>query len=840
MFLNAYVALVLKHPRKVLLGIALLSLFLGLSIQNFRLDASADSLVIEGDADLEFSREINARYGSNDFVFIAYTPGQELFSVEVLDTLRALKNELLAIDGVVSVDSILDVPLFKVANASLSDVTENVLTLETPGVALPAARADLTSNAAYLDVLLNADGSTTAFIVNFAIDTRLQELLTTRTELRELERTDSLDSAGQLQLGQVEAEYDVRRDQAAVDLHGDIVAIRDVLTRYRSDAQIVMGGVPMIADDLVTFVRSDLETFGIAILLFIIVALGLLFRKPRYVLLPLTCGLVVTAGMMGLLGLLDWPVTVISSNFVSLLLITTVSLTIHLIVRYRELEEMYPESTHEYRLGKSLKDMFVPAIYTCLTTIVAFASLVTSSIPPVIDFGLMMFIGILAAFVLSFLLFPAAMALLPIRNTTPVNHGLDITPAVARFTEKRGWLIMGVSAGLLLFAVIGIRQLRVENSFIKYFNESTEIYQGMVTIDEQLGGTTPLDVIINLAKPSPVAEPNPFAETDEFADEEDAFGDDEFAFEEDEAEGGGSDPDAYWFTSDKMQRITEIHNYLDAMPETGKVLSLATLLNIAYELNDNRNLSSIELGVLYNRIPAEYKATLLRPYVSVANNQVRFSIRVRETDENLVRSELLGRIRDGLVSRFGFEPEQVQLTGMLVLYNNMLQSLFQSQIKTLGLSMLATFMMFVVLFRSFTLAVLGTIPTFIATLTVLGLMGWLKIPLDMMTITIAAISVGIGVDNTIYYMHRFKESFHTFGNYRTTMHYCHSSIGKGIYYTNFTIIAGFSILVLSNFVPTVYFGLLTSLSMVLSLAGSLTLLPQLLIAFKPLGPESTV
>ena len=839
MFMNAYVTLVLKHPRKVLIGIGLLCLFLSWSIQNFRLDASADSLVIEGDADLEFSREINARYGSSDFVFIGYTPEAELFSAPVLDTLLALKNELLAIEGVASVDSILDVPLFKVANASLSDVTENVLTLQSPGVELTAARADLTSNAAYPDVLLNADGSTTAFIVNFVTDTRLQELLATRSELRGQDRTGSLDPAGHLQLAQTESDYDERRDQAAVDLHEDILAIRDVLSRYRGDAQIVMGGVPMIADDLVTFVRSDLETFGIAILLFIIVALGLLFRKPRYVLLPLTCGLVVTAGMMGLLGLLDWPVTVISSNFVSLLLITTVSLTIHLIVRYRELEEMYPESTHEFRLGKSLTDMFVPAIYTCLTTIVAFASLVTSSIPPVIDFGLMMFIGILAAFVLSFLLFPAAMALLPIRNTTPVNHGLDITPAVARFTEKRGWLIMGVSAGLLLFAVIGIRQLRVENSFIKYFDESTDIYQGMVAIDEQLGGTTPLDVIIDLAKPNPFEEPNPFAGTDEFADEEDAFGD-EFAFEEDETEGAASDPDAYWFTSDKMQRVTEIHNYLDAMPETGKVLSLATLLNIATELNDNRALSSIELGVLYNRIPADYKETLLRPYVSVENNQVRFSIRVRETDPNLVRSELLTRIREGLVSRFGYEASQVRVTGMLVLYNNMLQSLFQSQIKTLGLSMLATFLMFVVLFRSLTLAVLGTIPTFIATLSVLGLMGWLQIPLDMMTITIAAISVGIGVDNTIYYMHRFKESFHTFGNYNTTMHYCHSSIGKGIYYTNFTIIAGFSILVLSNFVPTVYFGLLTSLSMILSLAGSLTLLPQLLIRFKPLGPESTV
>ena len=821
MLMNAYVSLVLKHPRKVLGAIALLLLLLGSSIPDFRLDASADSLVIEGDADLEFSREINARYGSSDFVFIAYTPEQPLFSIEVLDTLRALKADLLAIDHVESVDSMLDVPLFKVANASLSDVTENIVTLETGEVDLAAAQADLTSNAAYLDVLLNAEGTTTALIVNFATDTALQALLATRTELRRQERAGELDAAGRLALAATEADYDSRRDQAATDLHADIVAIREVLSRYRDSAQIVMGGVPMIADDLVTFVRSDLETFGVAILLFIVVALGLLFRKPRYVLIPLTCGLVVTTGMMGFLGALDWPVTVISSNFVSLLLITTVSLTIHLIVRYRELEELFPDTSHEDRLAKSLRDMFAPAIYTCLTTIVAFASLVTSSIPPVIDFGLMMFIGIFAAFVLSFLLFPAAMVLLPVRNTNPVNHGLDITPVVASFTEKWGKSIMGVAAAIFVFAVLGITKLRVENSFIEYFDESTDIYQGMVAIDQQLGGTTPLEVIVDLARPGSAAAPE--------------FGEDEFALEDEGEEG---DPDAYWFTSDKMQTIIDVHNWLDELPETGKVLSLATLLNIAYELNDNRVLSSIELGVLYNRIPADYKATLLRPYVSVAENQVRFAIRVRETDPTLVRNELLTRVREGLVERFGFAPEQVRVTGMLVLYNNMLQSLFQSQIMTLGLSMLATFVMFLVLFRSFALALIGQIPTFIATFAVLGLMGWLEIPLDMMTITIAAISVGIGVDNTIYYLHRFKESFPDFGHYRATMHYCHGSIGKGIYYTNFTIIAGFSILVLSNFVPTVYFGLLTSLAMVLSLAGSLTLLPQLLIIFKPLGQET--
>ncbi|MGV3591618.1 MAG: efflux RND transporter permease subunit, partial [Gammaproteobacteria bacterium] len=578
MLLNAYVALVVKHPKWVLAALVALVLGLGWGVQDFRLDASADSLVVEGDADLEFSREINARYGAGDFVFVAYTPEQELFSSDTLADLRALRDELLDIDGVESVDSILTIPLFKVADASLRDVTDNIITLEAPEVDLDAARDDLTTNDAYLDVLLNAEGTTTALIVNFERDTELEALLASRTELQRRARTGDLDREGEFELARTEVAYAARRGEASQALHTGIAAIRATLDEYRDGAEIVMGGVPMIADDLVSFVRGDLEVFGGVILVFIIVALAALFRQPRYVVLPLACGLAVTVCMVGLLGLLDWPVTVISSNFVSLLLIATVSLTIHLIVRYRELQDERPDMTHEHRLTQTLRDMSAPALYTALTTVVAFASLITSSIPPIIDFGWMMFIGIASAFVLTFLLFPSAMALLPAPKQRAHSTGLDITPAVGRFTDRRGRPIVIAAIAMLVFAVLGIRQLRVENSFIEYFDKDTDIYQGMVVIDEELGGTTPLDVIIDLAPP------NPFGDDAGFDDAEFDFGDEE----EDES-------DSEWFTSDKMARIIAIHDWLDALPETGKVLSLATLLNIAYELNDGEALSSFEL-----------------------------------------------------------------------------------------------------------------------------------------------------------------------------------------------------------------------------------------------------
>jgi len=826
-----YLRVVIQHPGKVLLLLAMLAVLLGSQASRFRLDASADSLVMEGDSDLEFSREINSRYGTSDFVFIVYTPEQELFSPPALDTLRALRDELAMLERVTSVDSLFEVPLFKVAGASLGDVADNIVTLEDmpDDISLDAVREDLLGNQAYRDVLLSEDGSSAALIVNLAPDATLDSLLAERTSLRREQGLGGLDAGGNTRLAEVERAYDRAKTLSAANLHSDIASIRAILDPYRGNAGIAMGGVPMIADDLISFVRSDLQKFGIAIVLFIVTALAVLFQQLRFVLIPLGCALLLTVCMVGLLGMLDWPVTVISSNFISLLLIITVSLTVHLIVRYRELEAEEPDSSHLQRLRLALSSMLLPCAYTSLTTIVAFASLVTSDIPPIIDFGWMMVAGVLLSFILSFLLFPALMALLPEGRITGHRHGLDITPAIGRFTERHGRKVLVTSMLLLVFSVLGMQQLRVENSFIEYFDEETDIYQGMVAIDTRMGGTTPLDVIVDLARPNPFADSGVGADPGGFGDE--------FEWEEDEGDVS-ADPDAYWFTSDKMARIVAMHDWLDSLPETGKVLSLGTLLKLAYELNDNRELSSIELGVLYNRIPVEYKETLLRPYVSVADDQVRFSVRVRETDPSLVRSRLLATISEGLQQQFALDASQVRLTGMLVLYNNMLQSLFESQIMTLSLVMLVIFLMFIILFRSPSLALLGIFPNLLAALAVLGLMGWTGIPLDMMTITIAAISVGIGVDNTIHYIHRFKSNFSRLGSYRATMHYCHGSIGKAMYYTSFTIVVGFSILVLSNFVPTLYFGLLTSLAMLLALAGSLTLLPQLLLTFRPLGPET--
>ena len=814
-----YSDVVFKKPRLVIAGLLVVVAFFAWYAQYFRLDASADSLLLENDPDLEFSREINNRYGTSASATVAYTPDGDLFDPAELELLTRLREDLLSIERVESVDSILNVPIF--GDTPLTGISEDYLTLLDPETDLAAAREEIISSPIFRNALLSPDGETAGIQLGFATDETARSLVNRRTELRGLARGGEITPEQQAELITVEEEYAVYSVQAADRQHEMIGEIRATLDQYRDGAEIYLGGAPMIADDLVTFVQGDLSTFSSAVVLLIIFALGLIFRKVRWVAIPLICCAVAGTIMVGVLGVMDWRVTVVSSNFISLLLIITISLTVHLTVRYRELRATRHFSDHDKLLRHAVLSMFRPCLYTALTTAVAFGSLIVSGLLPIITFGWMMMMGVVTALIVAFTLFPSIMSLLKKDDSQiSANLRLNLTDFLARATDKLKINVLVLYGLILLFSLIGLSKLRVENSFIDYFRESTEIYQGMSLFDEKLGGTLSFDVVVNL----PEAD-------DDFDDGfDDGLGD---GFGDSDANS-----DAYWFTAPKMEQIQAIHEYLDADLQTGKVLSFGAIVQLAEALNGNQEVDGFLWAILYNRIPEALKDTVLNPFISVSDNQTRFNVRVIESAPDLNRNELLQRIERGVEEEFGFAEEDVRITGILVMYNNVLQSLFQSQILTLGVVMLAIMLMFLTLFRSISIAVLCIIPNAIAAAFVLGIMGWLNIPLDIMTITIAAISVGIGVDNTIHYMHRFKREFPRFGNYRQTMFFCHNSIGRAMYFTSMTIVAGFSILALSNFIPTIVFGLLTSLAMLVALTGSLTLLPQLLITFRPLGIET--
>lgn len=794
-------------------------------IKDFRLDASSDSLVLEHDDDIRYYREINVRYESGDSVVITYAPEADLFSDQSLARLTALRDELRAFKSVSSVVTLLDVPLLKNPPGLLNELKDNIKTLESPGADRRLAIAEFRDSPIYSNMLVSPDLKTTVLQVNFQSDNDHEKLLIRRSELLEKKLAGPLPEAEREELARIELEHRLFKDQRRAQRHEDIARIRGVIKRYGADARLFLGGVPMIVDDILSFIRSDLKIFGAGMLGFLVLALSVIFRKPRWVFLPMLCCAASTLSMMGLLGLLRWDVTVVSSNFISLQLIFTMSLAIHIVVRYRELLKISPDAANRRLISDAVASTFIPCLYAVLTTIAGFTSLVVCDILPVVNFGWMMTLGLVVSLLVTFLLLPACLVLMPKHAAaTEKDFGLPLTAFFAGLTERYGRAILVVSGCVAVAVVAGIMRLEVENSFIDYFKESTDIYQGMRFIDRELGGTTPLDIMLDFSKEEPAEKTAPAAgaEDEDFDD----FGE----FEEAE-----KDPSKYWYTKSKLQRISEVHDYLDGLPATGKVLSLATLWRTAGELNQGREFDNFTLAILFGQMPDQFKGALVTPYVSLENSQARLTTRIKDSMKDLRRDALIKKIKSDLVNVYGLKESEFRVTGLMVLYNNMLQSLFRSQIQTIGLTVLALTLMFLVLFRSLKIALIAIFPNLLASMTVLGVMGLAGLPLDVMTITISAISVGIAVDNTIHYLHRFRREITKDWDYLQTMHRCHASIGHAMYYTSLTITIGFSILSMSNFIPTILFGLLTALAMVMALAASLSLLPRLLIIFRPFG-----
>ena len=818
-----YERLVLGSPALVLGLTLLITLFFAWHSPSFQLDASADSLILENDQSLQYYRSVRSRYGSDDSLYVTYSPEGDLFDEAVLADLKTLRDKLAALENIKAVTSMLDVPLIESPPTTLTEISEQTNTIENGRGDIELARKEFTTSTLYRNLIMSPDARTTAMQVDFVDDDRYYELLDERDRLRTLEYEGTLDGAGKAALEAAEiAFYDYSK--AVLDRQSeDIVAVRAILDEHRDNATIYLGGVPMIAADSIDFIRYDLVNFGTGVLAFLVVLLAVAFRRLRWVMLPmLTCSVSVVI-MTGLLGLLNWPVTVVSSNFISLMLIITLSLTIHLIVRYREVRSADPEMAQYDLVKETLRSKFSSCFYTALTTIVAFGSLLFSGIRPVIDFGWMMAIGISIAFVLAFTLFPAVLVMLrPGEESEDNDFTTGITGMFASIIERFGKPTMAMFAVVLLLSFVGITRLSVENSFIDYFKEDTEIYQGMHLIDNTMGGTTPLEIIIDAPKEEEFE--------DDFEDEDDSFLADLF---DDIKDDIGITTTSYWFNEVNLEEAEAIHDYLDGLSQTGKVISIVTAVRMLETLNEGETVDDFFLSIIHKRLPEDIKTTLFDPYMSADGNQLRFSIRVFESDPNLRRDELITGIREHLTTEMGLAEEQVAISGMVVLYNNMLQSLFQSQIMTLGVVFFCIMIMFMISFRSIKLALIAIIPNIFASAQVLGIMGWLNIPLDIMTITIAAIVIGIAVDNTIHFVHRFSEEIAVDGDYWATVERCHGSIGMAMYYTAITVTLGFMILVMSNFVPTIYFGLLTGFSMLIALVADMMLLPLLLVLFKP-------
>ncbi|MEA3298628.1 MAG: MMPL family transporter [Pseudomonadota bacterium] len=852
--LSVYENTVLAYPRLVLVLVLALAAAMAVGMANFRIDASADALTLEYDDDLDYFREINQRYGSTDILVVTYRPkGGDLFSDQSLATLEALTRELGNIPGVTNVQSLINVPLLFSPKIEIADLKNEPRTLLTPGVDRAAAKREFETSPVYRDLILGPDGQTTGIVATLAADQHYLEMVRRRDALRLKERDGDLSEAEAAELAALSDEFREYRTALDDQNRQRVDNVRALMDSYRDRAELFLGGASMISADIVDYVASDMVVFGIGVVLFIIVTLAAIFRQPRWVVLPFAACALAVVIMLGALGWLDWRLTVISSNFVLVLLIIAIAVSIHLVVRYRELHWRHPDWPQVRLVRETVASMFIPCLYTVLTTMVAFGSLVVSNIRPVIDFGWMMTAGLVVAFVLVFLLIPAGIMAWGMK---PVAHrpseDAPLTLLFSRFTERFGKTVVVTSLVLAMLSIWGISRLQVDNRFIDYFRKSTEIYQGLSVIDANLGGTTPFDIVIRKPEAAVVADAgdggeasgdeygagDPFAPVSQAAADEDS--EDPFAFEDDPfaSDEAQAPENSYWFTLAGLEQLEKLHNYLETVPEIGKVNSLVTAFHTANELTGTR-LNDFELAFMRQTLSPAINDFLIAPYIDDATGETRLSMRTVETASDLKRADLLAQLHRFMQEEMGLEPGEYRFSGLLVLYNNLLQSLYQSQILTIGAVFLGIMFMFMVLFRSLTLSVIAVAPNLLAAGVVLGGMGLVGLPLDMMTITIAAITVGIGVDDTIHYIHRFRHEFAEDRNYLATMHRAHASIGRAMYYTSIIIIVGFSILTLSNFKPSIYFGLLTGVAMLAALLGAMVLLPKLILIIKPFGPEES-
>ena len=810
-----YKSSIIEKPKSTLLILIILLLSFGYFAKNFQLDASSDTLLLENDPDLKYLREVNSKYGSKDFLVLTYTPKDDLLESNTIANLANLKNDLVNLEWANNVITILDVPLLKNNDEPLAERIKNFKTLSSEDADKKRGFEEIINSPIYKEFVISKDGKTSGILVYIKSDKKILDLIKKKNYYLDKIDKEQLTLEDKKEYKKFLKEYDNYKKSYNQKNHQNINEIRTIIKKHNNTAKIHLGGIPMIADDMMTYVKNDIIVFGAGVFLFIVCTLWFVFRSILWVFIPLLSCFFSVSIMIGLLGLLGWKVTVISSNFIALMLILTMAMNIHISVRYLQLKKENPNISNSEAILWTSGKMFWPILYTVLTTICAFLSLIFSDIKPIIDFGWMMTLGLLVSLSITFTLLPAILNILSKENKNYKDEGKSkITSFLSRVAQKNTKTIFISAFLIIIVSIIGITKLEVENSFINYFDKKTEIYKGMKLIDEKLGGTTPLDVIVKF----------PDKEKTEKTDDDFDGWDDE---EKDEAK--------YWFTRNKIDKITKIHDYLDSLEPVGKVISCASMVRVAEDLNGGKKLEGLEMGVLYTKLPNSIKKEIIDPYISIKNNEARISLRILDSKENLRRNDLINKINYDLENQLGLDRKEFKLAGVLILFNNLLQSLFKSQILTLGVVMVGITLMFLVLFRNVTLSLIGVVPNFMAAFLILGIIGLIGIPLDMMTITIAAITIGIAVDNSIHYIYRFKEEFEKIKNYNETLQKCHDTVGVAILNTSITIVFGFSILVLSNFIPTIYFGVFTGVAMLLAMISVLTLLPKLILVVKPFG-----
>ena len=818
------VHVVTERPSLSLLFMFLVMIFVSWPINHLAIDASPDSLLLENDPDLKFYRTIHYEYGSDVYMVIAVHLIDSIFTSTSISKIEEITKQFNEIEEISNVTSITNVPLIYQSLNKNEESEIKFPTLISKSLDFDEVENEFLTNPFYERNIVSKDLKIAAFKLDFQERPEYKELFDQRYLLIE-KREKSIQTRNEKnKLAKINNRLEELRELDNKRIKSALIKIRKILDKNKNSFNSFISGAPLIAHDMKNYVLNDIKVFGIVAILAMAFILFIIFHNVLWVGITLFSSFVNVLVVSGLIGLLDYKLTVVSSNYVAILLIFSLAIGIHVVVRYQEEDALQSTSGFRDRLCVAIEHISTPCLFMVLTSTIAFLSLIISDIKPVIVFGFIMVIGLCGAYIVSFTIIPLLIQLLKPKSKPLHKHYSHnvLDKSLALILSNKIIVIITLTI-CLITSSFGITKLTVENRFIDYFKESTDIYRGLALIDQELGGTVPIEIVLD----APLETEDPGEVYDEF----DEF-DDYLADLDESSEGFASQ--SYWYNRRGIEKIRSIHTYLETLPSIGKVLSLSSTENIFRHIVRDKELEDLQLSLIYSKLPEKTLQILISPYLSKKGDQARIVARLKDSDHSLVRNELLNKINKDLINYF---PEKlgigVKITGIGVLYNNVLQSLYRSQILTLGFVFISIFIVLSILFRNIMYAFIAILPNIFTAIVILGMMGLFKIPLNIMTITIAAITIGIGVDDAIHYIHRFKKEFILKKDVYESISASQLTVGKALWFTSITIASGFVLLVFSNFTPTIYFGLFTCLAMLISIFATFSIIPLLLSKVKP-------
>jgi hypothetical protein len=795
----------LRVPMLLLALIAAGAVLAAFQLPKLSFNASKTDLIAETDPALASYRAATAEFGGDEFIVLTYEPKREaLFTRNTLNQIAEIQDQVADLPGVVGVTSILDAPLLQSPPIALADLAEGFNTLRDEATDLEMARTELTGSPLYRELLVSADGKAAAMRIDLAPATALQDLM---AELGAMRRAGSADNEA---LRRLEEDVRLARNDRGEMMARLMAQLRTLQAELSDEAIVHVSGVPAIATDMARYAQRDTIIYGTAAVVLVFLCLSVFFGHWRWAALCLSTALIGVLGSLGLVAFLGRPLTVISGSFVSLVVIFSTAFSVHLVVRLRELGRYADGATDINALtDQTMVDKFAPCLFTGLTTSAAFAALLLSDVLPIREFGLIMCLAIAITFILNVTFFPAALKRLggaPVRASQGVVKQHPISRGLLWTGRKMSWGVLALAVLGVGASVYGAQRLSWDSRLIDYFRDGTAVKESLIYIDERFGGTTSVDILIQFDPYQAVADTDDF-----FFDGTDDY------------------PQRYWYTDNKVEVARQLSDALSQRPEVGKILSVATLDAVAQTFNDGEALNSLQLAGVIGRLPASLREELLSPFASPETGLLRISLRIEETEPGFDRKALIDAIYDEATG-LGLAPGDVEVSGVGVLFGNMLESLVRSQFTTfLGVFVL-TFTLFAVLLRSLRMAVIGIVPNIVAAAAFLGAMGYFSIVFDVMTVTITSIVVGIGVDNAIHYLHRYRLERRAGAPKAEAVRAAQDNVGQALFITTLTTAIGFSVLLASTFTPTQYFGGLMGAALLGSLIINLTLLPALIHA----------